>query len=210
MEKQSPHFVWRFSARVDNIVISVEDHVYFIWAFLLLLLPLQWVLALVLAVLVHECFHLVALTVQGGRVLSVRIGSGGIQMETDYLSPGKELVCALAGPVGSAVLLLLASWFPRIAICGMIHCLYNLLPLFPLDGGRILHGILLMCLSDGRGERCCRIMQRTIRLLLILLCLWGCFRWGIILLPVAILLLWRTGSRENCLTTRRFGGTIAT
>ena len=58
------------------------------------------------------------------------------------MSPGRELICILAGPAASLLLLCLARIFPRVAICGLIQGCYNLLPIAPLDGGRALHCLL--------------------------------------------------------------------
>lgn len=54
------------------------------------------------------------------------------------MSPGRELLCVLAGPAVSFSLLALARFFPRIAICGLVQGIYNLLPIYPLDGGKAL------------------------------------------------------------------------
>jgi len=48
----------------------------------------------------------------------------------------------LAGPAGSMLLLLLSRSAPKIAVCGLFHGLYNLLPVLPLDGGRLLQLLL--------------------------------------------------------------------
>ncbi len=115
------------------------EPVVFLWAALLLLtVPLRWLLAGVLAMAVHECFHFAVLRMLGGQAWGLQLGPRGMVMETGFLTPGRELVCALAGPLGSFSLLLLGPLFPRTAFCALVQGLYNLLPLYPLDGGRIL------------------------------------------------------------------------
>ena len=71
-------------------------------AFLLLTLPLNWLLSALAAAAFHELCHGAAILLLGGRIWGVRIGAGGAVMETEPLSSGKELVCALAGPAGTS------------------------------------------------------------------------------------------------------------
>ena len=72
-------------------------------------------------------------------------------MHTALMEKGTELFCALAGPVGGLSLLLLSRWFPYIAVCGFLQAAYNLLPLFPLDGGRAV-----ICLLQMFGDLRCK------------------------------------------------------
>ena len=202
-------FVRRLCSKVNRLVLHIDGSVYLLLAFMLLLLPLPWMIAMIIAILVHECFHAAAISVLGGSVFSIHVGAQGIRMETDALSSGKEIICAVAGPIGSALLILLSPRMPRIAICGAFHCIYNLLPLFPMDGGRILRSILMLCLPQERGGRVFAVLQNTFRFIVVVLCCWCCWRFGLLLLPVTALFLLRTGKRENCLTTGRFGSTIA-
>lgn len=114
-----------------------------IWlALAIVTIPLRWVVAWCVAVAVHEAYHYFAIRLCAGRVYSVQLGLFGAVMESELSKQWQELLCALAGPLGSISLLLVAKWLPRIAICGVLHGLYNLLPLFPMDGGRALRCLL--------------------------------------------------------------------
>ena len=88
------------------------------------------------------------------------------------MSGGREVVCILAGPLGGLSLLLLCRRFPRVAICGMLQSVYNVLPIYPLDGGRALRGILGR-LPGENGEKIARFLG------------WGCL--GGVLLGAVIL-----------------------
>lgn len=109
-----------------------------LWAALLLTLPPVPVLAAAVAAGFHELCHYAAIRLSGGAVLGLRIGAGGMVMQTLPMTPGREVLCALAGPVGSLLLVGLGRVVPYVAACGLIQGLYNLLPLYPLDGGRVL------------------------------------------------------------------------
>ena len=117
-------------------------------ALTLLVLPLPWVAAAVLAAAVHELCHYLAIAALGGQVGRIAVGSGGAAMELGCLSPVRELLAAAAGPVGSLSLMLMGRFFPRLALCGLVQGLFNLLPIYPLDGGRILRRALELVLPD--------------------------------------------------------------
>ena len=124
-------------------------------ALLLLVLPLQWLLAALTAAAFHELGHYLAVRLLGGKVLDIRIGPGGAEMQTMPMSRGRALVCSLAGPAASLLLVTLCRVFPRLAFCALVQGVYNLLPVFPLDGGRAL-GFALERLTPKWASRICR------------------------------------------------------
>lgn len=174
-----------------KMTLHLDSGLCILLALMLLLLPFPWVVACIFAAAFHELCHALTIMSMGGHIYALRLGAGGIQMETDSLPPGREMVAALAGPLGSALLLLGARWMPRTAICGAVHCLYNLLPLFPMDGGRILKNALALFLPAPLSSRIFLASQRILHILLGVLCLFAILRWGILPAAVGLLLLLR-------------------
>ncbi len=117
-------------------------------AMMILVLPLRWIAAAMLAALIHELSHFAAVKLCGGNVQSLNIGKRGAVMCADTLSRPETIICVLAGPLGSLSLLLFLRRFPRIAFCGLVQGTYNLLPLYPLDGGRALRCLLSQNVCD--------------------------------------------------------------
>lgn len=145
---------------------SVNPSVYILGAFLLLTVPLQWLAAAVLAAAFHECCHWAAIMILGGSVRAVSVGIHGAVLKIHLEGSGREVLAALAGPVGSLLLLHLYRGFPEIALCGLVQGLYNLLPVYPLDGGRILR----CCLEHFCPEMRNRV-ESVCYWLLLLMCL---------------------------------------
>ena len=160
---------------------------------LCLLLPLQWLAAFVISTMIHEACHLVALKLCRVPILSLNIRSLGMEICTPPLLPGQELVCAFAGPLGSAGLILTAKWMPLTALCGLFHLLYNLLPVYPADGGRILKSCLEMFFSSHTVQSCCRFAELVVVCAAMLVALYAflILRIGLLPLGVAALLLCR-------------------
>lgn len=106
-------------------------------AVLLLTIPLQWIVATFLSAFFHEVCHIIVIILCHCSVYSIEIGVFGAKIHTSTPSRCKEFICALAGPCGSFLLLCFSRWFPRIALCGLVQGSFNLLPLYPMDGGRM-------------------------------------------------------------------------
>ena len=138
--------------------VRVDGAACLLLALLILTLPLKWLVAALAAAGIHELCHYLAVMAAGGRVLTLRIGPGGAVMETEPMSRGSELLCALAGPAGSLLLAGLFRFFPCTALCALAQGVFNLLPVYPLDGGRALR-CALEGLGPKRAERGSRLVE---------------------------------------------------
>ena len=106
-----------------------------------LLLPLRVLLGIVLAAAVHELGHLTAMYFLGVPVLGSVFRPSGARIEAGPMEPGEEVICALAGPVAGAVTIFVWRWFPELAVAGLVQTVFNLIPIYPLDGGRVARNI---------------------------------------------------------------------
>ena len=122
---------------------------YVVLAFCVLTLPLRWVIGWLIAAVVHELGHYVALRCCGYPITSVQVSTMGAKMVTCGLTPKTECICAIAGPLAGGVLVLLLQWFPVLAVCALVQTLFNLLPIYPLDGGRAFLNMLRLFLPEG-------------------------------------------------------------
>ena len=123
------------------MAIDVSAAALILWALELLTLPISWVLALGISAAVHEGSHLLVLCIFRIPVISVTVGAFGAKIQTGYQENWQELFSALAGPIGSLMLLGARSWFPQLALCGLVHGCFNLIPLPGFDGGRAIGSI---------------------------------------------------------------------
>ena len=130
--------------------IEIQPGFCILWAFLILTLPMKFLVSALAAAIFHEACHVMAVRCLGGRILNMTIAAGGMVMEVSELDAKGEMLCALAGPLGSLILAVLP--FPALALCGLVQGLFNLLPIMPLDGGRILGSFLEMTMPKHRGK----------------------------------------------------------
>ncbi|MBR7178285.1 MAG: M50 family metallopeptidase [Oscillospiraceae bacterium] len=121
--------------------LHVSGGFWLVLAMAVLLFPIRFLMGVILAAAVHELGHLAALWLTGGRVLGMELHAGGARILADPMEPRKEIICALAGPAAGAWTILAWRVFPELAAAGLVQTLFNLLPVYPLDGGRALRNI---------------------------------------------------------------------
>ena len=133
--------------------------------FLLLLGTLYWLdegvgllLWGLLACAVHELGHVAAALAYGGRVERLSLTAVGAELSFSYRAPlsyGQDSLVALAGPASNLLLgglfFMLDRQLPAMLSLGIGA--FNLLPILPLDGGRVLYGLLAEKLDPDWADR---------------------------------------------------------
>jgi len=135
-----------------------------------------YIVALFASVLLHELGHTLVARRYGIRTVEiVMFPIGGVSRPERAPTAREELPIALAGPlVNLAIAAALAAWVAarqgfvalekladptdanlaeRIALGNLVLCLFNLLPAYPMDGGRVLRSILVRHMSEERATR---------------------------------------------------------
>ncbi|MGI6421061.1 MAG: M50 family metallopeptidase [Syntrophomonadaceae bacterium] len=170
------------------------------------------VILITTAVLAHEIAHTVVALALGVRISEVELlPFGGQAAVEDFtgLEPKKEIYVALTGPLLSLIMAGVfyylipyqGTWFSLFANINCFLALFNLLPVLPLDGGRIFRAIL----SSSIGYRKATLTAASLgKITALLLGGMGAYltyssRSGANLILIAILLFWAAGREKKLL-----------
>ena len=174
--------------------ITVHESALLGLAMMLLLMDLRWIGAFLCSALVHEASHYLMLRLLRCEVRHISVGITGAKMATSPLTEKEELLSALAGPIGGLLLIPLSAVFPRLALCAFFHSVVNLLPIYPLDGGRVLHCVL--------PKSACRPVQLILTVSLLIIA----FRYVGWVGTLRVFLITQRSLLEKLLAKNRFSG----
>jgi Zn-dependent protease/CBS domain-containing protein len=162
-----------------------------------------YIIALFGSVLVHELCHAVVARMYGLRTREiVMFPIGGVSRLESQPKPKQEPLIALAGPAANLIIGLVllatqhgflpleklsiptdANLIERIALGNLILGLFNLLPAYPMDGGRILRSLIALRKPEDEATQ---IAARAGRLLAVGLGLFGLLSQNFVLVFVAL------------------------
>ena len=113
---------------------------------------------LMLFAFIHELGHLYMGLLLGLKPKSLKIMPFGVSIlfetyKTKKQTQTKKMFIAIAGPVVNIIIAIvgwLFEWQVEIIYANILIAIFNLLPIYPLDGGRIINAILSMKLKQER------------------------------------------------------------
>jgi len=157
---------------------------------------------IILVALVHELGHFAAIWALGGRVLRLHLGLVGLRIDYEGQSVGYggEIAIALMGPLLNLALAYGASLFGRytgsetaffLAGISLGAAVFNLLPIYQLDGGRALYCFMAFAVDAPFAGRVSCVLSLTLIFALLVagavLFIWS--DWNFTLLTAALWLL---------------------
>lgn len=123
-------------------------------------------------ILLHEFSHAFVARSLGYNLTSISLIPFGVSLDMSSfnMSPKDEIKIALAGPLLNAFLclvLFMLWWiFPNtynytllFFYANFVTCVFNLLPAFPLDGGRIFRGLFSLKMYKKTAIKLCKIIN---------------------------------------------------
>ena len=133
--------------------------------------PFMWgailAVGLFVSILLHELAHSIVAIRSGTPVRSITLMMlGGVSRMEHDVRPEREAWMAFVGPLSSGAIALLCgamyfvpfpievrvAWLV-LAVVNLVLAAFNLLPAFPMDGGRVLRGLLAPRLGMHRATR---------------------------------------------------------
>jgi len=181
-----------------------------------------YILALFASVLLHELGHTLVAKHFGIRTLEiVMYPIGGVSRPERQPDAREELPIALAGPlVNFFIAAALAAWVAsrggfvaleklveptdanlaeRIALGNLLLFLFNLLPAYPMDGGRILRSVLALRMPLDQATRIAAGAGQTLAILMGL----GALLWGNFMLMFVALFVYLGAFQEGAVARGR-------
>lgn len=120
------------------------------------------VLPMLSAAAIHEAGHIIAILLQGGNISNFTVNAGGLKISYDSyrFTYAQDLICALSGPVVGIIAAVLGANIGLPVFAGISLCLsvFNLLPIRPLDGGKIVWSFFMM-LSVKNSDKLMTIIE---------------------------------------------------
>ena len=167
--------------------------------------------------MIHELGHLIAGLAMGMRPEKMELKPSGVSISfkltpKDYnqkiikgnLLEVKKIFVALAGPLTNLLIIFIAinveiDLFSNLMIiyANLLLILFNLLPIYPLDGGRILEGILHIFFGKRNSEKYTNIFSFFVLILVTFVAIIGVYYMENISIFFITIFLWMLYLKED-------------
>lgn len=163
--------------------------------------------------LIHELAHMICGVVLGLKPDTLRIMPFGFSIEfkpnlKDYnkkiaksnLLSLKKILIALAGPLVNLIIVILGIIFNidnNIVFSNLLILLFNLIPIYPLDGGRVLKNLFKILLGNKKANRYINTVSNVFLILLTIFSSVFILFFKNVAIFMLIIMLWIIVVKEN-------------
>ncbi|MCT4618587.1 MAG: M50 family metallopeptidase [Marinisporobacter sp.] len=163
-----------------NVVLCIVFFIFFIFGYV------ENLIISFLVVLLHEGAHVFTAKLLGYTIKKIEIfpfGGVAVIEETLAMNPRDEILIASSGPIFNFLMVLIgynllyrfyltSEGFTFFMKSNLIIGVFNLFPIIPLDGGRIVRAYLAYFIGFKKSTKIVVILSKMISVLLFV---WGCY-----------------------------------
>lgn len=191
---------------------KIDIKIFLIAIVFLLVNQIEMYILFMLFAIIHECFHLLAGIILGYKVKSMRIMPLGLSIcfkekEEEYntkirksnFNNVKKIIILIMGPISNIII---AFIFAILDIAEPVYinvliALFNLLPIYPLDGGQILNRVLRIIYGNFEAYRISNSINNIIMSIITALASIGILYTKNIAIFFIVIFMWYLTIKEN-------------
>ncbi len=191
---------------------KIDIKIFLIAIVFLLVNQIEMYILFMLFAIIHECFHLLAGIILGYKVKSMRIMPLGLSIcfkekEEEYntkirksnFNNVKKIIILIMGPISNIII---AFIFAILDIAEPVYinvliAIFNLLPIYPLDGGQILNRVLRIIYGNFEAYRISNSINNIIMSIITALASIGILYTKNIAIFFIVIFMWYLTIKEN-------------
>ena len=139
--------------------IKIHFYLFAFISYMFLINKLELFLLFYIAILIHEIAHIVVALLLKVNVKELLLMPFGVcAIYCDRISSKKEILISIAGPLMSLIIFLFSKDI-LIKNINLLIMMFNLIPIYPLDGGRILKNFLKVKYGYNKGIKITQVIS---------------------------------------------------